>query len=283
MGIVRNAHFIYTVHPGDTLYLLASRFASSVQAIQQANFLRPPVTDPGLLYPGQVLVIPRVVTERGQTLYVVGEGDTLSRMANRFSTFPELLVGINPGVQDSNLIFPGQQLLIPALIYEVASGDTLNKISRRFGVPLTVIIQANKGRLSFSPDIIWPGYRVIVPLPTSRNIAVFRPYPGTDIRSGQRLEGWARAFEANVLYQVRDRNGVIVSDERFTTASIGAPAYGEFTSTLPFDRQPTSAVGEVWVYTRSARDGSIQDLVRLKVYFREYEYNVKMFVGEKPY
>lgn len=270
MGIVRSAHFIYTVHPGDTLYSLASRFASSVQAIQQANFLRPPVTDPSLIYPGQVLVIPRVVTERGRTLYIVREGDTLSTMANRFSTYPELLAGINPGVQNPDVIFPGQQLLVPALIYEVESGDTLSQISSRFGVPLTAIIQANQGRIGFSPDVIWPGYRVIVPLPTSRNITVFRPYPGTVIRSGQRLEGWARAFEANVLHQVRDSNDVVVSDERFTTASIGAPDYGEFASSLPFDQQPTSPVGEVWVYTRSAKDGSVQDRVRLKVYFREY-------------
>lgn len=268
LGIVRSAHFIYTVHPGDTLYALAARFASSVQAIEQANFLRPPVTAPGIIYPGQVLVIPRVVTERGRTLYVVSPGDTLTSMAARFTTYPDLLAGINPGVRDPNVIYPGQQLLVPALIYEVVSGDTLSRIANRFGVPLTVIMRANQGRLGFSPDVIWPGYRIIIPLPTSRNIVVFLPYPGTVIQSGQRLEGWARAFEANVLHQVRDSNGVIVSDERATTASIGAPSYGEFTSSLPFDRQPTSSVGEVWVYTRSAKDGSIQDLVQLKVYFR---------------
>jgi Immunoglobulin-like domain of bacterial spore germination len=83
----------------------------------------------------------------------------------------------------------------------------------------------------------------------------------------QRIEGQARAFEANILHQLRDTNGVIVSNERFTTADEGAPEYGNFNSTLPFDRTPTSNRGELWVYTRSAKGGSIQDLVKTKVYF----------------
>lgn len=85
--------------------------------------------------------------------------------------------------------------------------------------------------------------------------------------NGQRIEGQARAFEANVLHQLRDTNGVIVSNERFTTADEGTPEYGNFTSILPFDRTSTSNTGELWVYTRSAKDGSIQDLVKTKVYF----------------
>ena len=85
--------------------------------------------------------------------------------------------------------------------------------------------------------------------------------------NGQRIEGQARVFEANVLYQLRDANGTIVSNERSTMADKGAPEYGNFTSTLPFDRTPTSNTGELWVYTRSAKDGSIQDLVKTKVYF----------------
>lgn len=85
--------------------------------------------------------------------------------------------------------------------------------------------------------------------------------------NGQRTEGQARAFEANVLHQLRDTNGAIVSNERFTTADEEAPEYENFTSTLPFNKTPTSNTGELWVYTRSAKDGSIQDLVKTKVYF----------------
>ncbi len=98
-------------------------------------------------------------------------------------------------------------------------------------------------------------------------MVVWTPLPGSKVSSGFNIQGQARSFEANVLYQLRDANGVTVSRERFTTADIGAPAYGNFTSTVPFDRTPTAGIGELWVYTRSAKDGSIQDLVRTKVYF----------------
>ena len=66
---------------------------------------------------------------------------------------------------------------------------------------------------------------------------------------------------------MRDSNGVVVSNERFAMTNEGAPAYGFFSSTVPFDRQPTADSGELWVYSRSAKDGSIQDLVKIKVNF----------------
>jgi spore germination protein len=44
----------YTVQPGDTLYAIARRFGTTVSALVSANRL----TNPNLIYPGQVLVIP---------------------------------------------------------------------------------------------------------------------------------------------------------------------------------------------------------------------------------
>ncbi|MDR0840151.1 MAG: peptidoglycan-binding protein [Christensenellaceae bacterium] len=44
----------YTVQPGDTLWLIAQRFNTTVDAILQLN----PHTDPNLIYPGEVLKIP---------------------------------------------------------------------------------------------------------------------------------------------------------------------------------------------------------------------------------
>jgi hypothetical protein len=108
---------------------------------------------------------------------------------------------------------------------------------------------------------------LILPLPTSRNIVVWSPFPETRVFPNQRIEGQARAFEANVLHQLRDTNGTVASKERFTTANIGAPEYGRFTSNLPFDRTPISNTGELWVYTRSAKGGSIQDSGKTTIYF----------------
>lgn len=265
MPIIFRKTYIYTAKQGDTLYSIARRNNSSVQEILKINHLFPPVTDPGLIYPGNLLLVPDQ-TKSGKTSYIIPFGDNINRIAYRFSTYSELLSGMNR-VVNPNLIYPNQQLAIPAFIYEIQMNDTLATIAQRFSVPIVRIITANQGRPGFQPDLIWPGYHLIIPLPTSRNIIVWTPLPGARIKSGQAIDGQARAFEATVLHQVRDDNGVVVSNERFTTANEGAPAYGSFTSTLPFDRNPTTRVGEVWVYTRSGNDGSIQDLVRIFVHF----------------
>ncbi|RBW68584.1 LysM peptidoglycan-binding domain-containing protein [Bacillus taeanensis] len=265
MTIVFKKNYIYTVRRGDTLYSIARRFGSTVEAIERANHLFEPVTDPGLIFPGDVLVVPSL-SKTGKVTYVVKSGDTISHIAARFSTFIDLVSGINK-LENPDLIFPDQQLIVPAFIYEIQSGDTLSAISRRFGVSLSKIQKANQDRPGFKLDLIWPEFYLLIPLPTSVNIVVWDPLPGMKVRNGQRIEGNARAFEANVLHQIRDDNGVIVSNERFTTADAGAPEYGNFTNTLPFDRTPTTNNGELWVYTRSPKDGSIQDLVRIKIYF----------------
>lgn len=265
MPIITRKNYLYTVRSGDTLYSIAQRYRSSVQEIMRINHLYPPVTDPGLIYPGHLLLVPDV-SSAGKVSYIVKPGDSINSIAMRFDTHIDLVAGINH-IENPSVIYPGQLLTVPAFIYEIQMGDSLFGISRKFGIPLQSIISANQGRPGFQADVIWPGYQLILPQTTSRNIVVWNPLPGTRVASNQRLEGQARAFEANVLHQVRDANGVIVSNERFTTADIGAPAYGTFISNVPWDRSPTSSVGELWVYTRSANDGSIQDLVRTIVYF----------------
>ncbi len=249
------------------MFTIASRFGSTVTDIQRVNHLAPPIIDPNLIYPGLTLLVPVPAERPYRTIYIVAPGDTLYRIGLRFSAHPDLLAGVNRRIQNPNLIFAGQPLWAPAFVYEVEPGDTLSRISRRFQVPINNIINANDGRPGFSLDLIYAGYRLLLPLPSSINIVVIRPLPGDVIRSGVRVEGFARVFEANVLMQIRDDNDVVVSNERFTTALEGAPAYGYFAATLPFDRTPTSPGGEIWVYARSAEDGRIIDLVQVRVTF----------------
>ena len=258
-------NYIYTVRKGDTLFSISRRYNSSPEAILRANHLFPPVTDPGVIYVGNVLVVPSLLSA-GKVAYIVKNGDELNQISSKFSTYIDLISGINK-IENPNQIYPDQQLIVPLFIYKIQSEDTLSLISHKFGIPLINIIKANQGRPGFQEDLIWPEFYLILPLSTTRNIVLWNPLPGTRVVNGQRIEGHARAFEANVLHQLKDTNGIVVSNERFTTANEGAPAYGNFNSTLPFDRTPTSNSGELWVYTRSAKDGRIQDLVRTKVYF----------------
>lgn len=269
MPVMKGTYIIYTVRPGDTLYGIARRFGSEVQLIEQTNALYPPITDPGLIYPGQVLVIPETgIGQLERISYIVKPGDNLYTIGLRFSATPDLLVGLNPQITDMNLIYAGIPLEVPAFIYSVEQGESLYKISQKLGVTMNEIIQANADRPGFSPDVLYPNYELIVPLPSSRNILVRVPVPSTVITPGQALEGVARAFEATIYYQLFDENGTSVITEKFLTASIGAPQFGTFSTALQFDAQPTTSRGELWVYERSAVDGRMVDLVQVKVGFQ---------------
>lgn len=265
---MEGVHQIYTVRPGDTLYEIANRLGSTVPLLVETNALYPPITDPEMIRPGQVLVVSEVgLDQRSKVSYVIQTGDSLFTIGVRFSANPEMLVGMNPLISDAAVIYPDLPLEVPAIVYDVEEGDSLFGISRKLGIPMKEIVQANLKRPGFSTDLIYEGFRLIVPLPSSANIVVFRPLPGTRVQPGQAVEGLARAFEAVIHYQLLDDNGVIVTEEKTLTTSAGAPSYGSFGAALLFDRQPTSRSGELWIYARSARDGNIIDLVQVKVYF----------------
>ncbi|WP_188207259.1 LysM peptidoglycan-binding domain-containing protein [Alkalibacillus aidingensis] len=267
MTIRRGTHIIHTVQPGDTVYGLAVRYESEVDAITQANALYPPFTDMYSLTPGQVLVIPKPLPTETLTLYVIQYGNTIGQLSQRFTTPIDPLSGINPTIHNPNFILPNQQIELPVFIYEVDTGDTLASISERTGIPIEAIMRANMNRLGVNQDVIYEGVRLIIPLPVSQNIVVTLPLPGTTVRDGSIIEGYARTFEANVLFRLIDDSGQVVTEETFTTARYAAPSYGNFRDNIPFDRQPTTDSGELQVYTRSAQDGSIQDLVQIRVLF----------------
>jgi LysM repeat protein len=265
MPIVDGSSFIYTVKKGDTLYSIASRIGGTVPLLVEANAIYPPVTDPYLIFPSQSLVI-STPGER-QVKHIVSAGETLYEIAERYSASVDLLQGINTQINNPNQIYQNQLIQVPAFIYLVEQGDTLNNIAQRFGIPLVTLLEANQHRPGISPDVIYPGYQLIIPVTTSTNIVVFQPLAGTVIREGQKLQGFARAFEGTILYRMIDQNGRLVTRETPIQTTAGAPSYGSFTTSITFDQQPTTQSGELWVYTRSPRDGSIEDLVSLHVMF----------------
>lgn len=267
MPISLGTHLLYTVRQGDTLYTIAEQWGTNVPSLVQINALHPPVTDPDRIYPGQVLLVRLPgMAEQSSVLYQVQPGDTLYRIAERFSVSVDMLAGLNQ-IQQPDIIRVGQLLYIAAFVYEVERGDSLYRISQRFGTPMSELFRANRNRPGLSPDVIYPGFRLVVPLPSSTNIVVFQPLPGTRIAPGHHLTGSARAFEATINYQIRDAMGRIVTRERAATATQGAPTFGQFDAQLQFDQPPATQNGILMVYTRSARDGSIQDLVEVPVTF----------------
>ncbi|WP_274363635.1 LysM peptidoglycan-binding domain-containing protein [Paenibacillus thermotolerans] len=267
MPISPGTHVVYRVRTGDSLYTIADQFGTSVPSLVQINSLFPPITEPDFIYPGQVLLARLPGTsQQSSVLYQVASGDTLSQIAERFSVGVDILAAVNQ-IENPNNLMVAQLLYIPAFVYEVMQGDSLFRISRQFGVPMSEVVRANRNRPGFSLDLIYPGFRFVIPLRSSTNVVVFEPLPGMKVASGQRLVGVARAFEATVLYQIRDAMGRIVTRERAITAAEGAPAFGQFETQLFFDHAPTTPTGTLMVYTRSARNGSIQDLVEVPITF----------------
>jgi len=100
----------YVVQPGDALSLIGQKFGIPWQLIAEANGIQPPAYT---IQPGQTLIIPALPepSDGGQT-YVVQSGDSITKIANKFSIDPTTLADYN-NIVDWNSIAVGQVLQIP--------------------------------------------------------------------------------------------------------------------------------------------------------------------------
>jgi LysM repeat protein len=105
----------YQIRPGDTLSGIAARYHTSVAALMRAN---PQIHNPNLIYAGQWLKLPgssdsfEPAPAAGGTRYTVRPGDTLSAIGARFGVSYQSIAKAN-GIANPNLIYVGQQLVIP--------------------------------------------------------------------------------------------------------------------------------------------------------------------------
>jgi LysM repeat protein len=189
-----NSTVLYTVVAGDTVWEIAQRFDSSVDAIIKINGL----DSSGFLSIGQTLVVPVTVdyqqpptftpipTQSGGTggpfppstgSYMVRTGDTLYAIARTFNTTVATLAQINYIVNPS-LIFPGQVLIVSGTqpapvtptpvpppqpipgIHVVQPGENLFRIALRYNMTWDVLMRANG---LYNPNLVFPGQVLIVP------------------------------------------------------------------------------------------------------------------------
>lgn len=103
---------VHIVQPGETLFRIALRYNTTVEAIAQANG----ISNPWYIYPGQQLTVPLGPTDSvppaPRRTYVVQPGDTLYAIALRFNTTVETLMVLN-NMSNANLLHPGQVLQLP--------------------------------------------------------------------------------------------------------------------------------------------------------------------------
>jgi LysM repeat protein len=164
----------YYVQWGDTLYKIAAKCGTTMDAIRQAN--------PGLyswVYAGQTLRMPGggwdggYQGDRGRSCYIVQSGDTLKIIAARYGTTWDAIARLN-NIYNYNLIYVGQCLRIPgggeyhpgpgprphddgyySSYYTVQRGDTLRIIANRFGTSVYTLLSLNPN--IWNPNIIYSG------------------------------------------------------------------------------------------------------------------------------
>ena len=128
--------YVYRVKAGDSLYLIAARFGTSVSDLMAANHLT-----------SDMIMVDQVLTLPASSLYVeyiVQPGDTLYLISKQFSTAVEKLKTLNKLVSDT--IYPGQALVVPRCFvsYTVKAGDTLYLLGQRYGVTVEDLMKINR-------------------------------------------------------------------------------------------------------------------------------------------
>ena len=153
------AGFTYTVQWGDTLFSIARRFGTTVEAIAELNKL----SDPRKIRAGQQLIIPGKAP--AGVIHIVQPGENLFRIALRYGTTVEAIAEAN-GIVNPRLILVGQKLIIPGAtaapgrIHIVQPGENLFRIALRYGTTPQAIAVANN-----LPNInlIYVGQRLRIP------------------------------------------------------------------------------------------------------------------------
>jgi murein DD-endopeptidase MepM/ murein hydrolase activator NlpD len=151
----------YVVQVGDTLTLIAQRFATTVEAVAQANG----ILNPNLIVVGQTLTVPvspGAPAPAPQTVvHVVQAGETLARIALRYGVTAWSIAQAND-LSNPNVIHVGQRLVIP-------------------GLAQSALIEPFAGLL-FEPAVAVQGETVAVHVSTARDVTLSGSFDGRPVR-----------------------------------------------------------------------------------------------------
>ena len=147
---------IYTVKKGDSLWLIANKYGTTVDELSSANGLKS-----NTLSIGQTLIIPEKKESTSEISYVVKKGDSLWLIANKYDTTVEKIKSTNN--LKSNTLSIGQVLVIPSssefIIYTVKKGDSLWLIANKYNTTVDNIKKLNNlssNNLQINQKLILP-------------------------------------------------------------------------------------------------------------------------------
>ncbi len=162
--------FEYTIRSGDTIYNLAMKYNTTVEAILRVN----PGLDPNNLRVGQSICIPGQTPPKprcpvGTFEYTIKAGDSIYNLANKYNTTVEAILRVNPGLNPNNLQI-GQMICIPrdetpmppcdGVYYTVRPGDSFYSIAVMFNITVGRLMAANPG---VDPDNLRIGQVLCIP------------------------------------------------------------------------------------------------------------------------
>jgi murein DD-endopeptidase MepM/ murein hydrolase activator NlpD len=224
----------HVVERGDTLFRIAQRYNTTVEAIVTAN----EITNPGLIAVGQILIIPVAESEGSAgesstspetpaslSTYLVIPGDTLDTVARRFDISPAAIAELN-GVVSPVALPAGGELRIPGQyvgrLHRVGEGETALGLALRYDIPLWDFLAEND--LS-SPGALVPGQRVWASSETTTDTL---PLPFTALEFGPIpvVQGNTVAVKADLIPGAEVRG--VFADEVLKFAVEGDSHYALF-------------------------------------------------------
>ena len=161
----------YTVQPGDMLSVIAQEYGVTVGDMMQVNG----ISDPNLIYVGQVLQIPGCGQSMGPEPYMGQQGMTQPPMAQQGMMEPPMAQQgmMEPPMAQQGMMEPpmaqqGMPTRPPARpapmsqrqVYVVRPGDTFSAICQRYGVDQSQVAAMNG---IANPDIIVVGQEIVIP------------------------------------------------------------------------------------------------------------------------
>lgn len=186
----------YVMRPGDTLWTVASKHGTSINALRSANRLSD--DDVGI---GQTLLIPsgdmtpvQHITTTSR-VHVVKSGDTFTKLARDYGITTDALAKANPHTYADRLLI-GERLSIPggkggskvvstrpattttaSVTHTVKKGEHLGSIAKKYGISTTSLASANRLK---NANVVVIGQRLTIPgVKTTRvvpqNLAIAEP------------------------------------------------------------------------------------------------------------
>ncbi len=134
-------------------------------------------------------------------IYMIKAGDSISSLANKFSTTVEVLRELNPNSSfgvGSNIVVPTTREYFD--VYVIEKGDNLYDIARRYNTDYNLLALLNGLNVN---DYIYPGNSILVP---KRDVKYYFT------KKNDSLNSVSRILDADVIKLLRENNNIYLEE-----------------------------------------------------------------------